>query len=175
MRRAQVGAGLTQGWRGTGLGKLSRGQWRVEGLGGHSPHPTAGSPLLLFPAARRLRFSLSDARISASPAWAPPPVWPEHIRRLTRAPRGSALPALCSGVWRHPGPGQPDLASPRPPGHALLFGSGASAGQQGLHRCWARGRASGAVAWSCDLERGVNSSSLGGFVLPQDRAGCLWG
>lgn len=40
---AQVGADLTQGSRGTGLGELSRGQWCTEGLGAHTP-PTRWQP-----------------------------------------------------------------------------------------------------------------------------------
>lgn len=36
---AQVGADLSLGQRGTGLGELGRRQWCVVGLGGHKPPP----------------------------------------------------------------------------------------------------------------------------------------
>lgn len=60
-------------------------------VGISSPQPT-GSPLLPFPTTQHFRNSLTESLISTSPAWAPPPAWPEHVRYLAGAPRGLAPP-----------------------------------------------------------------------------------
>lgn len=98
---------------GTGLRELSWGQQCLGELDGHKPPLTCWQPYLAIPAARRLHNSLREALNLASPAWAPPSVWPENILYLTGALKGSVPPFPALEGCRDTSAAHPDPASPQ--------------------------------------------------------------